>query len=147
MTANAAAVENIPRYAIYLTSFICSDIRRNYSAAALACLCYQHGLRQTDDDAVARRKIGRCRRNSRRIFRHQCALLGNAGKQLGVFGRIDNIQTAAKHCHRRPSGLQAGLVRRRINALGTAADDGYALTRHSLRKAGSSTHTVFRAAT
>ena len=95
MTAYAAAVENIPRYAVYLTSLVGSDIRRNYSAAALACLCYQYGLRQTNDDTVARRKICRCWRNSRRIFRYQCSLLGNAGEQLGVFGRIDNIQPAA----------------------------------------------------
>ena len=146
MTAYAAAVENIPRYAIYLTSLIGSDVRRNYSAAAFACLCYQYGLRQTDDDAVARRKVGRCGRNSRRIFSHQCSLLSNAGKQFGVFGRIDNIQTAAQNCHRHTSGLQAGLVRRRVNALGTAADNGYALARHHLGKVACGTHAVFAAA-
>ena len=37
-------------------------------------------------------------------------------------------------------------MRRRINAFGTAADDGYALARHSLGKVACGTHAVFAAA-
>ena len=103
-------------------------------AAAPCRLNDEHPLRESADDAVARREEHGQRLRPGGILGEDCpARRSDLRQQAAVLGRIDNIHAAAEN-RNSPSAAQCTAMRTRVDPARRTADNGDSRCREMLRK-------------
>jgi len=93
-------------------------------AASASGLDHDDGPRQTADQPVSQREMGRSGRGAHRKLARDCSLLGDSRSQSPMLWRIDPIDPTSEHRHGSSACLEGAFVGRGIDAPRHPGDDG-----------------------
>ncbi len=114
---------DLARHREHLAPLLEREIRRDQSAAALACLDDDGRRAQPGHDAVARGEAPGRRLDAGRVLRDDEACVGDATRELGVRGRIVAVDAAAEDGDGRPVRLERPAMRLGVDAARQPAHD------------------------
>ena len=112
------------RYGEDLTSELEGVIDGDPRAALRLAFHHHQRSRQRDDDPVPRGEVLRPRRNGGRVFAHERAGSGDRTEEFPAARRVGDIDPRAQHRDRSTRRLERALVRRSVDPLRGAGDDG-----------------------